>query len=422
MRSLFAGAIALAGICGVASSTALAANPYGSSTLLPLPETSPQLYTPAEAVAASPYRATVARMHQEPMPSSPMPEGPSIACDAGAAADCGTCNSCGSCNWWFSFAALVMSRDNPNAFWTTFDTNLNTNQLMNTRDASPDWRWGGEITLGRWFGCDPCNRCGIAVSYFALDPISGFTSLRSPTNDLSTPINLNTQAGQFQIGARNAADYFDAAREHRISREDEIHNVEINFLNAHGGSGYGATVTWLAGVRFLRFDEGLVFGSVAGDAATVNAGGSEFGNNGGVDEAYLDIRTENNLVGFQIGAMLEWQTASRLGFFVTPKIGIYDNEIQARSRLYSGDGVTAFDIQSTESHFSFMAQLDVGLTWDWNDRVRLFGGYRAIAATGIALADNQIPAFIAAADEFADIDTNGNLILHGAFFGVEITF
>ena len=45
------------------------------------------------------------------------------------------------------------------------------------------------------------------------------------------------------------------------------------------------------------------------------------------------------------------------------------------------------------------------------------GGYRVVAVTGVALADNQIPHFLAAANEFADVKTNGELILH-AHLGV----
>jgi len=42
--------------------------------------------------------------------------------------------------------------------------------------------------------------------------------------------------------------------------------------------------------------------------------------------------------------------------------------------------------------------------------------------SGIALSDEQIPHFLAAADEFQQIDSNGDLILHGAFVGADFRF
>jgi hypothetical protein len=38
------------------------------------------------------------------------------------------------------------------------------------------------------------------------------------------------------------------------------------------------------------------------------------------------------------------------------------------------------------------------------------------------LSDNQIPAYLAAEDEWNTISANGDLILHGAFAGLEVRF
>ena len=40
------------------------------------------------------------------------------------------------------------------------------------------------------------------------------------------------------------------------------------------------------------------------------------------------------------------------------------------------------------------------------------------ATTGVALSDNQFPAFLAATGDLKDVKTNGDLVLHGAFAGV----
>jgi hypothetical protein len=49
-------------------------------------------------------------------------------------------------------------------------------------------------------------------------------------------------------------------------------------------------------------------------------------------------------------------------------------------------------------------------------------GYRVLAATGIGLADNQIPPYLNDIPTIQDIDRNGSLILHGAFAGLTYRF
>jgi hypothetical protein len=49
----------------------------------------------------------------------------------------------------------------------------------------------------------------------------------------------------------------------------------------------------------------------------------------------------------------------------------------------------------------------------------VFGGYRAMAIAGVALSEQQIPRFISDAASIQNIDSNGHVILHGAFAGVE---
>ena len=57
-------------------------------------------------------------------------------------------------------------------------------------------------------------------------------------------------------------------------------------------------------------------------------------------------------------------------------------------------------------------------TWRWSARV----GYRVVVATGIGLTDNQIPFYVTDIPGIRDIDHNGELILHGAFFGLAYNF
>jgi hypothetical protein len=66
-----------------------------------------------------------------------------------------------------------------------------------------------------------------------------------------------------------------------------------------------------------------------------------------------------------------------------------------------------------------MTQVDLGLDWQFQPNWTLSAGYRVLVASGIGLADHQIPPYIVDIPEIADIDHNGQLVLHGVFAGLE---
>lgn len=90
--------------------------------------------------------------------------------------------------------------------------------------------------------------------------------------------------------------------------------------------------------------------------------------------------------------------------------------------MYRGDGVTAFDISSADDTLSFIGQLDAGVNVQFTRRWSGYIGYRLVAVSGVALADNQIPAYIQATNQILDVDTNGDLILHGGIVGLTYSF
>lgn len=454
MRMFYKSGMALAlGVMLAGSSASAQQGPYGAPSLLPLPDAGPQTSYPtanysgrATLVSGQPTPANPGpALAPEPIVGEPVDPGPTsspVPTDNNNslyddAASCGWGDDCASglagcgCQgpWFASFTGLVMSRNNPNPFWTSYETNNNANQVLNTRDAHAGWNGGGEIRLGRWFGCGCANQCGdncgdsaccgpsgrqgIEVSYFTLGQLNGFASIRGdslPGGSVSTPIDLNDQFGPVTIGGNPASDYFDGATEHRIWRNDEIHNIEINFLSQQLYNSGRAQFTWLAGVRYFKFDDSLIFGSVAG--------GFEFGQDPS-EQAYISSRAVNNMVGFQIGGRSDFYVTQKLSVFGTPKIGIYGNSINVRNRFYLGDGTEGFDITARSTDVSFLASIDLGVAYQFSSHWRAFVGYRALAVTQVALADNQYLPYLAATNDFGDAKTNGSLILHGGMAGLE---
>lgn len=354
-----------------------------------------------------------------------VPAGYGVPSDTAACNTCGDvldCQDCFTCPWYVSAAGLILGRDDANHVWTTYETNNNPNQLMNTDDAESDWRGGAELRLGRWF-C--CGTWAVEATFWALDDMHGYAGLASPGGGLSTPLDFSDvvyASDPTGIGDR-PVELFDSADAHILRRVNEIYNVEINLVRSPMAGCGPLDVDVLAGVRWFHFREHLNFASLNQDY--------DWSEPDGV--GYLDDRIENNLVGGQVGAHIAWDLGYRLGLFARPKFGIYNNHIEHRFNGYRGDGelfaprdgsgvVGTYPVESDTNTLSFLTEVDVGMDWQFHQQWTAFLGYRVLIATGIGLSDHQITHYVVDIPELADIDDNGTLILHGAFAGLKYNF
>lgn len=426
---------------GATATIVRADSPNAATPALPLPEISSSWNTSAapSGVVSTSYDANTPS-DQEPQgtvvkPTTPPPV-PSPATDDQAAPNqpmpgetgsscttepsCSSTPSCGCngnsygsgcpccCNPWYGYAGgLIMTRLQSNKYWTTYNEINNNDQILNTDNASARWAGGGEFTVGRCFGCD--NR--IEATYWGIWQMTGAASVTSATNQLGTP--MDTTNGGVMIGTQTADSFFTNAHEALIQRNDQVNNVEINwsYNPTAADCGCGLSSTWLAGFRYFRFDEDLLWTSVAGNYT--------YGEDGGADQANLEIRAKNDLAGFQVGNRLDWKLCNCFGIYFGTKAGIYGNDATTTSSLYSGSGVSGFSYSGHKDTVAFIGQADLGLNYDFNCRWSATLGYRVVVASGIALADNQIPFYLAGQDDFEDVKTNGDLILHGGFAGVQ---
>jgi hypothetical protein len=349
----------------------------------------------------------------------PPPWGPEPGCDVGA--DCGdSCLPCFQPKWYVSVQGLIMTRgDKPNKVWTTYEATDSSNQLMDTV-YSMEWEGGFDLRIGRRF-C--CGAWALEAGYWTLNPFE--TSVyRSHPNLVSTPLDfLNVED---PVTAGEAGFLFDDAEAHVVWRRNEVHSVELNLIhNPLDPMCAGSfSCSWAFGPRFFRFEEDLVF-------ASLDEGGTAFGQD---PTGYLDDKVVNNLVGVQLGCRVDY-SRDKWRLFVFPKAGIYNNHIRHRFSAYRRDAVNGevlfnvlwpgypqYPVNSTKDVVSFLTEFDVGLEWQFHPKWSATIGYRATLATGVGLADHQIPFYPGDTPEIADIDYNGYLLLHGGFAGVTFQF
>ena len=195
-------------------------------------------------------------MMNEPPPSVIAGNGGYGGCNGCEGSQCGGlgcysgCDDCGGIcfPWYASLRTLVMTRDKPNTLWTSAEM---ANPTKQGHFDDFDWRWGGEVTVGRHF-----NSCGagwsIEATYWTLDEFSseGGPGIAGP---YVTPLFM---WGTEVVGTGTmASDWFNGSPDHRIARTDEVHNVEINLFRNHlwGEGCQPLNVDVFIGARYFRF-------------------------------------------------------------------------------------------------------------------------------------------------------------------------
>ena len=204
--------------------------------------------------------------------------------------------------------------------------------------------------------------------------------------------------------------------------------MEINFLRTVCvGECNRLGIDLIAGFRWFRFQDGLVFGT-----ERQNIPGDQYSG----DWFYLNDHVTNDLFGVQIGCNASYRFADCWKVFVTPKVGVFDNHMTLDYNVYAVSSSTGtqyqassqtyanpnYPVHSTTDGFAFLTQVDVGLDWQFSRHVSTQFGYRVMAMTGIGLSDSQIPFYGNDTQAIADIHHNDSLILHGAFGGLTFSW
>ncbi|MCA9126314.1 MAG: BBP7 family outer membrane beta-barrel protein [Planctomycetales bacterium] len=298
-----------------------------------------------------------------------------------------------------------------------------------------------------------------------------------------------TLAGAYGNPTQGVYDWYDNAFAHSVTRSSEYHNFEVNLLGfavggaartfnlptagtmfsgvrgcgACGGAGCGAcgaaacggcgtacggtcgkfatgpccltgptcgsklNLTWLAGVRYFRFEDNLTYAASLNDAVI----------NRSTDDLYYDVNTTNELVGFQIGSRVDYCCGRRINLYGRAKAGIYGNQSSLYTRIatdfqtaYLNDTRLPANPNQGQSYFfsqsktgvAFLSELGTGLGIRMSPKWTANVGYRAVIASGVATAPDNVEYAFANYADIQDYDNYGTLILHGFDIGAVYNF
>jgi hypothetical protein len=327
-------------------------------------------------------------------------------------------------NWFGSVGGLVMTRDHSDHYTFSYGTGDEADQRTDTRNADMNWVGGVDIRFGRYFNC---QRNAIEAVYWGLNPNTQYTQTVSADvlGNLNGILNWNSldYRGNTADVYVNVAPGDDGI--HRLTRDYSFQNIELNLWRFCGSCGSGKCdcsrlrTSWLAGVRYFRFDESLVFGSDADDLQITYAD----------DEIFYNIDIENQLVGFQVGNQAQYCVSDRLTTDLGIKLGIFCNRINHVSEIGGALGVATinngpflgedFYVNSSKDDVAFLGEVNLGLRYCFSCNWAGTIGYRALAITGVAMPADQIYPDLRGINDVANIDSSRGLILHGGYAGLE---
>jgi hypothetical protein len=343
-------------------------------------------------------------------------------CDMGGMCGLGGCGCCG--NWFGGVYGLIMDRDDENNLWLSYDNEANQSRLLSSQDADMDWSGGFEARVGRYF--NGCNNALEVVYWGIFADTSEANAYAADSNgELLSALRFEALTYDFGAGPQPVFSLYDNAQRHRLTRSNEFHNIEINLLGRCMQPCSNLRLGWAAGVRYFRFDEGFQYSTDPTDTQFTGA----------PEELHYTIDCLNQLVGAQIGGRADWYCWHGLNLYADAKVGVYNNHIQYHQTIAGDFGPAVIDDPGTpydgqyvemcdsKDDVSILAELNLGTSYCVTRCFSITGGYRAVAVSGVALTTNQVPVdFIANLDSLGAVDSNGDLILHGAYAGVNFNY
>jgi opacity protein-like surface antigen len=373
--------------------------------------------------------------------------------------------------WFFGGGVLIFQRiDDFNRRLSVDDAG---DPILYTGDARNRTMAGFEVMGGRYFNG---GRNALAVSYWGLFPETQAYSVFDGGGGLNTVIfrpwdGTDPWTGEFQLDQTGTglgdptadsdiAGLYNSASGHRVRRNSQFHNVEINLLGfAAGGAarnfnrpvggsmfcgpghcndhscshdacryatgpccyippacGSRLNMSWLAGIRYLQIQDDFEYAALGVPGL-------------GAQTLMYQICSTNHLVGFQVGGRADYCIGSCLNLYGLARSGVYNNSASICTTLGT-ETASAYESNSPESQYvfsrrtdqvAFLNEIGTGLGWAFSQKWTATVGYRAIVASGVATSVGNL-RHQGQSIAHTGINAKDTLVLHGLNIGALYNF
>jgi hypothetical protein len=315
------------------------------------------------------------------------------------------------CSFYFRADAVMLRRDVHGATdAATLDST--DNLVLSTRDLDMPFNAGPRFLVGHTFDDSPYQ---VEFSYFWLNDWNEAATVRDNTlNDVGTLGNLFSPFTGFGATPPDPADREGLDFNNRVSiREFSfLQNMELNLRRQLPMPPGILSTSFLIGARFMGIREQFNYFSVS-DAplpGTTNA---------------ARVRTRNELYGFQIGQLFEFNVDQWWWINTELKGAICNNAAGVETVYTHTEGGVPDTSTFTRSKdgTSFIGDLALTLVCRPTAHVTTRLGYQAIWVTGAAIAAKNFNTNV---DILrlgpAQLNQRGNVVYHGPHAGIEIAW
>jgi hypothetical protein len=215
--------------------------------------------------------------------------------------------------------------------------------------------------------------------------------------------NLFSVLSEFGVTPANGFQDTDAADRATIEYSSVLDSTELSVRNRFAEPEGRYHGSWLAGVRYIRLDEQFRHFTIT------PLGSMDY-----------QVRTFNDLVGFQFGGDLCLRPTPRFLIGMEGKAGIYGNPGEQQTTVTATTLATPLEEREISTQVSFVGEADFFAVYHYNERFSIRGGYQLLYLTGVALGPenfNTEPPFVAPRTTFVDV--TGEVFYHGFHVGFE---
>jgi Putative beta barrel porin-7 (BBP7) len=279
---------------------------------------------------------------------------------------------------------------------------------LSTRDLNFAYQGGVRGLVGLRMN----DRFALEGSYFGLLQWDESSAVRNETiNSFGTPGVLVSPFTNFGVPREAGFDYNTVVS---IRVESRLENAEFNLRQVLDTNPSTMQATVLYGFRYINVDEEFEYRSqsfVPPVAGTANA---------------VDVGTNNQLFGFQVGTMLEFNVEPRCWINGEFKAGVFHNNASQSTDFVSGPLAgppTLINTGIAREATTWMLDGSASVMYQFTPSIVARVGYQAIWLDGLALASENFsqnapllglgPAILA---------KDGSVVYHGPFAGLTFTW
>ena len=297
-------------------------------------------------------------------------------------------------------------RRNPthNFDFATLHTPINF--VVSTRDFNYDFRTAGHFLVG--YTLNECLQ--IEGVYLGISQAENSEAVRDATPNLPGGSgNLFSPFGGFGAHPIIGLDYNNIAQ---ISYASMLQSAELNIRRKVPMPAGRLSVSILFGVRWVGLPEDfdyLTQSSLPAPGGATN---------------WIHVTTENQMVGPQFGALLEFCSDNRWWVNLEMKAAVMNNRSRQLTTYVNIDNLGnahRFEGSQSEDHTAAVGDMAVTFVYRWSPNFSTRLGYQALYLTGTALAPANFTSNINQLTLGpAQLNHSENTVYHGPFAGVTV--